>query len=168
MYPFFSSSSRNSFSVFVSFEFKGYILQLILVGAPSNHSIAISSRHFGGNLWARFLLNTFQCFWYSLGSSFLGASSFFSRALCAHTCAVVVFWAWIVCPHLWCWSILVHSTIFCQIAICLRVSMVTCPFNWAVLQSMSRLKYHRNGYPRIILSLGGFKVEKFWPIIHPH
>ena len=43
IYPFFSSSSRNSFSIFVSFEFKGYILQLILVGAPSNNSIAISS-----------------------------------------------------------------------------------------------------------------------------
>ena len=109
MYPFFSSSSKNSFSIFVAFEFRGYILQLILVGAPGNNSIAMSSRLFGGNLCASFSLNTFQCFWYSLGSSFVGASSFFSRALCAITYAVVVFCAWIVRPHLWCRSMLRSS-----------------------------------------------------------
>ena len=74
MYPFLSSSCRNSCRMSVSFLFKGYTLQFIAVGAPGNNSIFKSSSLCGGKHSTAVELNTFQWHWYSVGISFVSSS----------------------------------------------------------------------------------------------
>ena len=71
MYPFLSSSSRNSHRMSVSFLFKGYTLQFIVVRAPGSNSIFKSSSLCGGKHSAMVESNTFQWHWYSMGTFFV-------------------------------------------------------------------------------------------------
>ena len=91
MYPFLSSSTRNNRKVSISCRFRGYTLQLIVLGASSCNFIWRSLLCFGGYHSARVSSKIFQCLRYSSRIFQSVSSVCVSFAWCAHFCEVVVF-----------------------------------------------------------------------------